>query len=336
MRNANISKLIVAAGIYALFAVYLFGPHFRRFQTLQYLLPINICLAALGCYILSRRWVSAFWGSFFAGAVYGFGPFMLSLLKFHPTATFLAAAIPWLFLPAAVIPARKWRWLSIPLSTVPFLAIVLLFQIGAHWRLFPSPTQHRMQLNDLAGLLAPLVMTGRSIILVGFYHIPIGALIIGFLMLLKAKRFGIIIIFAIGTILAMCNSFWQVSPIIWLSIPILIFSVLVGVGLQGLVVAGYHDRKWVLAVAILMSVLAVAALLVATRYFEVFAGLGKESAKLFIETAKLYILGGLTVAVIFFLIRAKLRVNYLRWIILCSAMAVDIFLGARFIIDKTL
>ena len=50
----------------------------------------------------------------------------------------------------------------------------------------------------------------------------------------------------------------------------------------------------------------------------------------------MYIFGAIAVAIIFFMARAKLRIAALRWIILCSAMAVDIFLGARFIVDKIL
>ena len=75
-------------------------------------------------------------------------------------------------------------------------------------------------------------------------------------------------------------------------------------------------------------------LLLANRYFEIFAGLGTEYAKLLVEAATMYILGTIAVAIVYFMARAKLRIRWLRLVILCSAMAVDVFLGARFIVDK--
>jgi hypothetical protein len=196
-------KFLAAAIIYAVFAVYLYQPYFKGFNALQLrdFFVVNVCLGSLGCYVLSRRWVAGFGESLFAGAIYGFGPFILGLAKFHPTAGFLAAAIPWLFCPAAFGPKEKWRWLRIPLAVLPFLAIVLFFQVSTHYRLFPVSTQVRLHLADLIGLFAPLITAKQNTTLIGFYHIPIAALIMGFSMLLAARRFSIITIFAIGIIL---------------------------------------------------------------------------------------------------------------------------------------
>jgi len=329
-------KFIVAAIVYAAFAMYLYQPYFPILNSLQYLLPLNLCLAALGCFVLSRRWVSSFAGSLFAGAIYGFGPFTLGLAKFYPTAGLLAASIPWLFCPAAFVGRNKWRWLSWPVSALPFLAIVIFFQISIYYRLFAVPIQTKLSLGDLAGLIAPLVMAHRSTTLVSFYHVPLTALLIGFAMLLSARRLNIIVILCLGTVLAFCNSFFNISPIMWLTVSILCCSVLIGVGTQALASAGYADRKWVLLAAAVSGTLAIVTLLMATKYFQIFAGLGNSAARLFTESAKMYILGAITAAIIFFLARAKLRVTTLRWILLCSAMAVDIFFSARFIIDRVM
>ncbi len=334
MQDMRYGKFIGAACIYAAFAVYLYQPYFKNFDGLQYLLVVNVCLAALGCFVLSRRWVSSFAGSFIAGAIYGFGPFTLSLAKFHPTAGLLAASIPWMFCPAAFVCRNKWRWLSWPISALPFLAIVIFFRISIHYRLFSVPIGTRMQLGDLAGLIAPLAIAQRSTTLVSFYHVPIIALLMGFAMLLAARRVGVIIILCLGTILAFCDYFFSISPIIWLTIPAVCCSVLIGVGLQALCSAGYADRKWVLLAAVVSGALAIVTLLLATKYFQVFAGLGNSAARLLTESAKMYILGTITAAIIFFLTRAKLRVTLLRRILLCSAMAVDIFFSARFVIDR--
>lgn len=332
----SMSKFAAAAVIYAGFAIYLYLPHFKGFNRLQYILAVNACLASLGCYVLSQRWVSSFVGSFFAGAVYGFGPFALGLAGYHPMAGLLAASMPWLFLPAAFGPKDKWRWLRILLSALPFLVILLFFQVSAHYRLFAIPIQTKLRLADLTGLLAPLVMVTRGTALVGFYHIPIAALVIGFSMLWAARRFGPMIIFCIGTMLSFCDSFLNVSPITWLAIPALCCSVLIGEGLQGLVLAGSADRKWLLMTAVIMMMLSVITLLLATECFSMFAGFGSGYARLLVDTAKMYILGAVAAGTIFFVVRAKLRVHWLRLVILSSAMAVDIFLGARFIIDKIL
>ena len=155
-------------------------------------------------------------------------------------------------------------------------------------------------------------------------------------MLAAARRYSVMIVLGLGLILACCNSFFQVSPLIWLAIPVLCCSILIGEGLHALASAGFTDKKWLLAVGIIMGILSIVTLLLATKYFSVFAGLGARHAKLFVQAAKMYILGAIAVFVIFFMARAGLRVRWLRLIIICTAMAVDIFLGAVFIVDKIL
>jgi hypothetical protein len=162
----------------------------------------------------------------------------------------------------------------------------------------------------------------------------LASLLTGFVMLLKARRFGIIITFAVGVVLAFCESFFNVSPIMWLAIPALCCSVIIGAGMQALAWAGFADRRWVLLAAGVMASLAIVTLLLAAKYFQVFLGLGDKYARLLVDTAKIYILGAVTAAIIFFMARAKLRLHWLRWIILCSAAAIDLFWGARFIVDK--
>jgi hypothetical protein len=357
--NKKYTRFAAAAVIYAVFAGYLYRPYFNGFGSLrlQNLFVVNVCLASLGCYVLSRRWVAGFAESFFAGAVYGFGPFALGLAKFHPTAGFLFAAIPWLFCPAVFGPKGKYKPLRVPLSLLPFLAIVLFFQSAARFGLYPIPINLKIGCSDLAGLLAPLVAAKRNMILVSFYHIPVASLILGLSMLivpleglskgdilqrgkflkdLAVRRFGIVVIFAIATILAFCDSLLQVSPIIWLAVSVLCCSVLIGAGMQGLISAGFADRKWILCVAIVMCILAIIALLLATKYFQTFAGLGSEYAKLLTEEAKMYILGAITVAIFFFTARAKLRMHLIKIGLLCATMGLDIFLGARFVVDTIL
>jgi hypothetical protein len=332
--SKTFGRFAAAAVVYIGFTVYLYQPYFNAFKKLQCLILVNVCLASLGCFALSRRWVSSFLGSLFAGAIYGFGPFMLWLAGYHPTAGFLAATMPWLFLPAAFGPKGKWQWLRVPLAVLPFLAILLFFSTSSHYRLFAVPTQTRLHLTDLTGLAAPLVMAQQGLTLVGFYHVPIAALVMGFSMLFAARRFSILIIFCLGVILASCRPLLGVSPIIWLSFSVLCCSIIIGAGLQGLCSAGLSDRRWILLSMAFMAGLSIVALLQATKYFQVFMGFGDECANLFLTDAKMYIAGTVALLIIFFIARAKLRLHWLRWVVLGSATAVDIFFGARFVVDK--
>jgi len=339
MQKTKFSTFAAAAVIYAGFAVYLYQPYFENFQRFQFLLIINLFIASMGCFLLSRRWVCGFIESFLAGALYGFGPFTLSLAKFHPTAGLLAASIPWLFFPAVFGPKNRSRWLSMIFAALPFLVIVLFFQVTAHFRLFAVSMQARLNLSELYSLLAPLVAAKRGTTLIGFYHVPISALIMGFAILIAARRFSIMAILVITAILTFCypvNSVLEVSPIIWLTIGTLCCSIIFAVGLQGFASAGHADRKWILATAIVTGALAIATLLLATKYFQTFLGLGAGYARLFVEAAKMYILGTVAVAIIFFLSCAKFRSHRLREVILLAAIALDVFLGATFIIDKIL
>jgi hypothetical protein len=332
--SKTFGKSATAAVVYIGFAVYLYQPYFKNFNGLQYLIVVNVCSGSLGCFALSRRWVSSFLGSLFAGAIYGFGPFALGLAGYHPTAGFLAATMPWLFLPAAFGPKGRWQWLRVPLAVLPFLAILLFFSTSSHYRLFAVPMQTRLHLADLTGLVAPFVTAQQDITLVGFYHVPIAALIMGFSMLFAARRFSILIIFCLGVILASCRPLLGVSPIIWLSFSVLCCSIIIGAGLQGLCSAGLSDRRWILLSIAFVAGLSIVTLLQATKYFQVFAGFGDKYANLFLADAKMYIAGTVALAVIFFIARAKLRIHWLRWVVLGSATAVDIFFGTRFIVDK--
>lgn len=140
---------------------------------------------------------------------------------------------------------------------------------------------------------------------------------------------GIIIILVTSVVLAFSKPFLNISPIIWLAIPVVCCSVLIGAGTQGLISAGFADRKWVLSIAGICGALAIVTLLLATRYFQTFLALGAGYAKVFADTGRIYTLGAITMLVIFFLVRAKLPTERrlpIRPVLLCLAMAADIFL----------
>jgi len=329
-------KLVSAGVIYGAFAVYLYWPYFRGFDDIRVkdFFVFNTCAAALGCFVLSRRWVAGFWESLFAGAMYGFGPFVLWLGRFHASAGFLAAVVPWLFCPAAYGPRGRLRWLRVALAAIPFLGIVLFFEMSVYFRLFAVPVESGLGLSDLGGIVAPLVMAKRGAMLIGFYHVPVAALVMGFSMLFAARRFGVMLVLVLGVVLAFSRPFLQVSAVMWLAIPVLCCCVIIGAGMQGLVSAGSADKGWVLTTAVIMGILSIVTLLLATKYFQVFASLADGYARVFLESARMYILGAITTAIIFFTARANLRLGIIRLVLLALAMGADIFLGARFIVDR--
>ena len=336
MQKNKYVMFAAAVLVYAGFSVYLYLPYIENFQRFQHLLVINLFLAALGSFILSRRWICGFVESLLAGALYGFGPFTLSLVRYHPTAGLLAASIPWLFFPAVLGPKNKPLWLSSLFSLLPFVAIVVFFKVTIHFRLFAVSTQAKLDPEQIYSLMAPLVAAKRSTSLISFYHVPVAALIMGFALLVKARRYSFFVIIALSIVLTFCspvNSILEVSPIIWMTICILYCSIVFGIGLQGFVSAGYADRKWILAATIVMGALAIVTLLLATQYFQTFLGLGSGYARLFTKEAKMYILGAAAVIIIFFLSCAKLRMHQMREAVLLAVVALDVFLGARFIID---
>ena len=342
--SRSLVRHIAAAVLYVAFAIYLYQPRFAAFAGWQWLLPANACVAALGAYVLSRRWVAGFTGALLAGLVYGFGPFLLGLARVHPSAGLVAACVPWLFVPAAVLEKRLGKAAGLPLLLVPFAAIVLFSYLSAGQGLFAAPLHVDVRPTDLVGFVAPLALISRSTALLGLYHVPMAALVLGLAMMGKARRYSIFILLLTGFVLAFSKSFldarqiaWLgVSPILWLSIPLTWCAVLSGIGLHGLIEAGFADRKWILAAVITLGVLAIVALLMAAKCFQVFLGLGDGYARLFVQAAMIYLLGALATGIVFLITHMKLRLHWLRWAILVTALAVDIFLGARYIVDRVL
>ncbi len=330
-------KPVAALIIYAAFAIFLCQPHFKHFKLIQYLLPVNLCVAGLGCYVLSRRWVSSFPGSVFAGLLYGFGVFVLSLSKYHPAVGSLAALIGWLFCPAAYAPNdKKWKWLAVPLCVLPFAAIILFFQAAAYFKLFAISIHTRLDIKDLAGAVLPLFMAKKISSMVGFYHVPLAGLIFAIPMLIKARRFGVVLIIAAGAAMAFCSSFWNVSPILWWAIPALCCSIIIAAGLQALACAGPADKIWVLATGVILAGLAMMAALIEIQCKKTVSAVMLDYANIAMHTAKMYLVGAISCGMIFGLTILKLRMAWLRWMILIIGLGFDIFYGAVFIVDLIL
>jgi len=126
------------------------------------------------------------------------------------------------------------------------------------------------------------------------------------------------------------------GQLLWLSIPLVCLAVLAGVGLQGLIEAGPSDRWWVLLIAACLGALAVVTLLLAAKYFQVILGLADGYARLFVQAAKMYLMGALAMVIVFVMARQQMRLRPLRWAILAAALGLDIYLGALHIVGKIL
>ncbi len=329
-------KLAAASAIYAFFSAYLFYPYLSSFSRFDYLVIINTITAAIGCYILSRRWVASWAGSFLAGVIYGFGPFFLSLGNFHPTAGSIAAIVPWSFLPAVYFGRAKWQWFRIPLSALPFFVIAAAFKAANMANFNPVRMQIVIGKYELTSILACCVPTNKAQILPGVYHAPVAALFIGMVMLIMSRRYSVMITLAIGLILSLSRAVFEVTPFFWLVIPVLCLSVITGEGFDGLISCGYKDRKWILASGIIVLVGAVTCLMMGTKYAFVIAGLADKYVRLFRQAAVMYIIAAVAVGAIFFLAKGKARLKWIRLGIISSAMVVDIFLSARYIVDHVL
>jgi hypothetical protein len=333
----DISEFIIAAVIYSAFAIYLYQPYLKGLALERLALPLNASLASLGCYLLSRRWIASFPGAFFAGIVYGFGPFSLGLASYQATAGLIFAAVPWLFCPAAFWQnlfntrhnqRRFWHLLiTAGLSMLPFLTIILLFSIlgSANLRLFPIPIQTRLHPADMIGLLSLYKVTNNSSIFLSFYHLPLSALIMGLFVFFAVHRTGPMIIFTLGLALAFSGSIFQVSPLIWTAIPLVCCSVLIGLGTQSLAWSTTLDKGWLLVCALFAGLCTA-----------VTAILGLKGQSVFFQDAMMYVLAMILVLIIFFIARGGLRLHWLRWLALAAAFMLDVFIGAQNIVETIL
>ncbi|MHC5060792.1 MAG: hypothetical protein ACYTFK_06890 [Planctomycetota bacterium] len=319
-----------AAALYIALSVYLYQPYFKYFKSMRYLVVAGSVCGALGCFVLSRRWVSAFGALLFAGAVYGFCPFALGFAAYHPFAILPLAALPWLFCPAVFWSKHHSKKLpttiaSAALSILPFGVIILFFRLCAHTRfgpLFPMPLHTKLHLADALGLVVPMALKPHEFTF-GFYQVPLIIGLMGLFMYLAVHRIRVMIVVAAGLVLACTGPVLQTPPIVWALIPALYCSVLIGLAAQALVLTGPADRKWILLCLVTAAVLALVTI----------PGALKSSAA-YEASAKMYVLAAVLMAGIFFITKAGRRWHLLRWLLLSAGLGLDIVLGARFIVDK--
>jgi hypothetical protein len=328
MLSLRAARLVVPLAVYGVVAFYVYEPYSRHEGLSRYIVPVASVAASLGCFVLSRRWIAALPGSLVAGLIYGYGPFFLSFIFYHPLIVLFLAAIPWLFCPAAFWPLGNNRFVrtfaTILLSLVPFLCVFFFFALCNRAGFFPVPKQAKLHLADMAALATPLALRPDRFSL-SFYHVPVAGLVAGAVMFAAARRFRVGIIAAAGLVLAFCKPVWGVSPVVWAAMTVLCGSVVIGAGLQALSWATEKDQQWVLICGLVLAILALGTALV-----------GQIAARVYLSAARMYGLGALAVFIIFFMARARTRACWIRWLILALAAGVDIVATARAIVDRAI
>ena len=320
---------IAAAMLYICFAVYLYG-----YGEYFVLCGLYTTTAAWGTYFISKRWISNWTPSFFAGAVYGFGPFALSFELFHSLAGLSFAMVPWLLLPAVYWHKGKtpdaFRFcIRALLTLLPFGGIVLLFWVTAQPWAGPNFLMSKalcMTVKDFADLIFPLHKSG-CIVPFGLYHCPLILALMGVFVYIKLQRIALLIPIAAGLVLSFWEPVFQVTPIVWAAFPILFLSLLCGVGFQAMVSAGKADSKWVMTCGVFASVLAAFFGAMAIRIIDPFR-------TTFEVTALIYTLTAVGVWITLFFIHAFPRQHTPRWLLLTAVMMVDLLYSAHYLTDQ--
>ena len=324
----SVTKFIFAVIIYCGLALYLYWHRLDSLTLKHCLLIAGSIAASAGAFVLSRRWLYSFAASVIAGAMFGFCPFAFGFGCYHPAASFAFALVPWLFCPAAFLPKAKLLGPKLTaltctvLSLLPVLITILFFELAKDYSLVPIPLKTRLNFASLAAIITPLVQLPQNFLL-NFFHIPAAALFMGFVMFFKVRRIGITIIFIAAIFLICYRPVFQVPPVFWASIIVLYCALLIGLGMEGLILSGTGDSRWVLTAAIFSALLASIALL-----------LSFSCDKTYLLAAKMHALAALAVFIIYFITRASVSVHPLRLLILASAITIDLLVTSAIIINR--
>jgi hypothetical protein len=271
--------------------------------------------------------VLSFFASLAGGAVYGFGTYACSMLCYHPLAGMIYALIPWTFVPAVFF----YRWTNLDsLNTkiisglLVFLSVLFIlaaYQFAARNYFYPIPVQTHLQPRSMLGIIDPIGVK-QDVFSPGFYHVSIAGLIIGFVMLVKTKRIGTIILLVLTLAAAFYKPILNVPPVVWASIPVMICALIIASGLEAIILAGAGDGKWLVAAIGILLLLSVV---------DVF--ITHEQPGVIPLSAALYGVGVVSVLCIYFIAESNLAWHLLRMFILYSAVFLDIFVSTKHNID---
>lgn len=318
-------SFFAAVIIYAAFAGWLFEPHMAKLTGLQRIFLIAPIVAGAGVFILGRRYVNSFIARFFAGVIYGFGPFASAFFCFHPFAFCVYAAVPWAFIPAVFLyklsktENKMVNVLSAVLSFLPFIFVAAAYSIAAKYYLFPIPLHTAVTEKSFTALANPLTFPIDAFS-AGLYHAPLGAFAVGLILFFRTRRFWAAVIFAAALILSSYTPLFNVPPVFWFAFVILICSLIIAEGFEAMVLAGKADANWLL--------LSAAALTLQAAINSVFFKSPDIILSVFLSAISIA-----AVLFIFFIARNGLAVHYVRMLAMYSTALLDIVLITRNTID---
>jgi len=329
--------------VYMAGAIVLFLPFRDRLSGWDLLLPVNSVAGALGVWFFSRRWLGSAGGKLIAGAVYGFGPFLLFTIRFHPLAGTMVALVPWSFWPAATLPRRGscrprcQAALTMLWMMFPFAVIVLVSILAASLRRFVIPLYGvERAWQEVMACFYPYAWAPEGCLLVGCYHLAVAPLLLGMGMMIQARRWMIVVPFVAATLLSCLHPVWHVSPLLWLTIPHVLGALVVGIGTEGILYAGRADRGWLWSLVLVFVLLAMTGgILGHPTLVDRFGPLSVRPS-LLLESTAFYALGVFVMAVMALAVHLQLRLRWLKTGVLCGAIAVDLYVCARFILGYTL
>ena len=318
--------LPAALVIYVAFAAWLFLPHLNKFTGLQKIFLVTPIISATGVFVLGRRYVNSFIACFFAGVIYGFGPFASAFYCFHPFAFCIYAALPWTFIPAvfvyklAKVSDKATNLLAAVLSLLPFVFIAVCLTLAARFYLFPVPTGTAISIKNIMGLISPATIKPDDFS-ISFYHAPLAALAVGLILFFKTRRFWTAVLFLLAVFLSLYKPFLGVPGVFWLSFVVLICSLIIAEGFEAIVLAGKADANWLLLSALVLLL-----------QFSLSFALGKSQA--FPLSAALSVIAVIAVLLIFFISRTGLAMHYARMFALYTTALLDVAVITRAIIEK--
>jgi hypothetical protein len=330
-KGLTIMAMVAVVAASSSLVFYLYRPYLGRFASTYYVTPFVHIVAAVGAFLFSRRWIGSQMASFFAAMLYAFGPFALSLDPWHPAIPALFALVPWFFCPAAFwarwfhssekLPRSLRLAITMTLSLLPLIPIALVFQGLPQLRVFPMPVGARLIVSDLVTLVEPTHISGARFS-VGFYHAAIPALALGVAIFIQLKRIlpGLMLLAAI--VLAFAPPILQISPVIWAVIAMLGFSLIAGLGMEGLTLITAADKKW-----LILSLAVTAAAMAASLTI----GMMQQPQDLF--SARLFVMALMPPAFIAVMVWRNMRIRQLRWLFLAVAIGVDIVVSSRQLLD---
>lgn len=236
-----ISQFVCAGCIYLFASIYLYWPYLRNFSLMEIMFVINSAIASVGCFLVSRQWSKSFAACLLGGAIYAFGPFTLGFTAYHPLASIPATLLPWLLIPATILPAPKHLTVfsiaaKAVLYALPLVIIILFFKLLSQplfGPFYPMPPI-KATLTNFTPLVFPLACNPQDFV-VSFYYFPLLAIVTGITICISSRIIPLAVLLAGGICVSFCKPVYEVPPIVWILLPVISCSILAAIGSEKII-----------------------------------------------------------------------------------------------------